>query len=538
MEVEGRFETEVVEVLQVVGRVREEGGIPGVAGPADALAEFILGRVRAPERPGLVPVHVEDHHVDRDAEGADLLAEVHEFEVGILPEPAPPVAEGILRRQGNAPGHLREIADGSLVIMAVGEHVEVLPVAGRAVGNPVLPVALHGDEHLAGALVDDGPAVTGSDAFVKGIPCLGVVTRIAVERAGRAEQVPAVVHAGMPGDLLGNGPALLVGTRGEAECNGQVPFVELAVAFVGQGHIGGPDGDFLPGAADLEGRDGQPAVHDAERRPVLEQPVLRPFHPDQPGSQDGEAGVAGRDDGAGVGQRVIRHGRDVAKLLFSKDLADESGFIGRDTVHAEADHRADVLLPVHGPDIDAHAEVMGFRDPLGMLVEVLVVVVDAVDAFGVERCRGDVAVEVLDRKAGGLGDQLFADIHAEGDEDRPGRVEEPVRLQRGDGLVGQPVLARLVLLFLQFDDEDGLRCLFALGEVFVQGRDRLAVLQAESLERRVGIVPDPDPLVVVVVMDQDNVVAGQLEVEFAAPQVLFLGRPEGRDGVLGPLGRL
>ena len=181
---------------------------------------------------------------------------------------------------------------------------------------------------------------------------------------------------------------------------------------------------------------------------------------------------------------------------------------------------------------------MGFRDPLGMLVEVLVVVVDAVDAFGVERCRGDVAVEVLDRKAGGLGDQLFADIHAEGDEDRPGRVEEPVRLQRGDGLVGQPVLARLVLLFLQFDDEDGLRCLFALGEVFVQGRDRLAVLQAEALERRVGIVPDPDPLVVVVVMDQDNVVAGQLEVELAAPQVLFLGRPEGRDGVLGPLGRL
>ena len=109
MEVQSGFKPKIVKILQAVGRIREKFLLPGVASPTDPLAKLVLWSLVPPKRPGLVPIHIQNHHVDRDVQRADLLSKPHELEVRILPETAPPVAKGIFRRHRNTTSDSGEV---------------------------------------------------------------------------------------------------------------------------------------------------------------------------------------------------------------------------------------------------------------------------------------------------------------------------------------------------------------------------------------------------------------------------------------------
>ena len=119
MQVQGILYPHTVQFLQKVGRIREQLLLPCIARPADTLAEFV--QARFPSRfarrcgrlefgPGLVPVHVDDHHIYRNAEVLEMSGQVDEFEIGILPISAPPVAKGVFWRERYPSRNLREVA--------------------------------------------------------------------------------------------------------------------------------------------------------------------------------------------------------------------------------------------------------------------------------------------------------------------------------------------------------------------------------------------------------------------------------------------
>ncbi len=58
--------------------------------------------------------------------------------------------------------------------MPVSEEVKVLPLARGPVLHPIFPVRIHRYEYLAGAFVQDGPAVTGNNTLVERFPGIAV----------------------------------------------------------------------------------------------------------------------------------------------------------------------------------------------------------------------------------------------------------------------------------------------------------------------------------------------------------------------------
>ena len=283
MQVEGGLEPLRVDFGQEGLRVVEEIPVPGIAGPAHAFARFVLSP-NAPRRPrpGLVPVHVDDHHVDGQSAVTELLPQGDELLVGIIPVSAPPVAEDELRRHRNLPCHLREIGQGRLVIMPIGKQVPVLDLPLRAGRHPFAPVGILLHEQMARALVHEGPAVAGQDAELHRIVVVDMVgAGASVQRTGRAHQVARGRVPGMPGDN-----ALV-----HPKVHDQVLRREFPPAPIGQLKGRSLDPDALPGTGRTEFRNRQVPVHDGEGGMVLELTVLRPLHPDQPVGQDSEPGI-------------------------------------------------------------------------------------------------------------------------------------------------------------------------------------------------------------------------------------------------------
>ena len=284
-----------VDLVQEAFRIADEVLVPGIAGPAQAFAVVVAGAAGG-LRPGLVPVHVDDHHVDGQLPLAELPPEGEELLVRIGPVAAPPVAEDVLRGQGNLAGDLREVREGGLVVMSVGEQVPVLHFAFRTRRDPFPPVGVLLHDQVAGAFIDQGPAVAGQDAGLHRVAVVDMVgTRAAVQGAGRAHEVPGRVHAGFPGAVFPLHP----------EGDGEVVRRELPAAAVGQLQGARLDADRRPAAGDGEFRDGEVPVHDGEGGVVLEGAVSGPFHPDQAVRQDREAGVAHGHLRLGACDRIV-----------------------------------------------------------------------------------------------------------------------------------------------------------------------------------------------------------------------------------------
>ena len=268
----------------------EELFLPGVAGPADALSVFVPGRVLLAQPPGLVPVHVDDQHVERHVHRLEFLHQIYELVARILPVAAPPVAEGVLRGQRRPACDELEIGQRLFVVVPVGEEIQVLPVACGARFDPLLPHGAVGRQHVARAVVHDGPSRTRKEPLLhRFAPQLLAVA--SVERAGRAHEVLRVLRAGCPYDLAAVEPE-----------DGFQVFVRKLAAF-GVGQRQGRGGDRQPGfrVADLEVRHGRLTVDEGQRGAVLEPAVLAPLHADQLRGEHREACVARLDDGPRVG---------------------------------------------------------------------------------------------------------------------------------------------------------------------------------------------------------------------------------------------
>ena len=104
-------------------RVREEFFLPGETCPANPLAEFVLLILGLELGPGLVPVHIDNHHIHRDIVGFEGFRKVKQLVIGVFPIAAPPVAECVFRRERNASGYLCEVTESRCVVVTVTEEV-------------------------------------------------------------------------------------------------------------------------------------------------------------------------------------------------------------------------------------------------------------------------------------------------------------------------------------------------------------------------------------------------------------------------------
>ena len=291
MEVERHLQLFVLGPLEEVRGRGEQLLLPRVARPADALTVFVLRRIALAQAPCLVPVHIDDQHVDRHVHRLEFVHQIDEFVVRILPVAAPPVAQRIFRRHRRAAGDERVV--GQFVVVSVGEEVEVLTVAFGTRFDPLFPFGTVGRQHMTLRIVDQGPARAGEDALLHRL--LEFRTVGAVERAGRAQQVLRIFHAGSPDHLLAV----------EREYGFQVFVAELAVLKIRKRQRRGRDREFRFAFADLEFGNRSLAIDERQRRTVFELSVGTPLHTDQLRCEHRKPGVSRSYDGFGVGLRVV-----------------------------------------------------------------------------------------------------------------------------------------------------------------------------------------------------------------------------------------
>ena len=264
----------LVQVGEEAGRVREQVGVPGVAGPAAAVLRVDVDPV---------PVHVDDRDRERHVLGGEP---VHQRDVlvgGVGVVAAPPVAERVAGQQRGRPGQLVERLEGPLVVAAEREEVEV-ERAGAARGDPA-PVV---EQHALG-VVDQRDAVERQDAVLQRDRAVDVV-----EGAGGAAEVGGVLPVA-PHRVVGVVAAL--GLHRQA-VRGERPLVVDQVQPVGV------DLQQVLGLGHREVARREGPVHRGLGRPVLEGAGLVVLQPDQAGVQDGDPVAVAADHVGRVGDRV------------------------------------------------------------------------------------------------------------------------------------------------------------------------------------------------------------------------------------------
>src|SRR5450631_1129162 len=97
------------------------------------LVEWMFGAAGS-ER--LVPIHVNDQHIERDIVVAEAMHQVLELLVAVGPVARPPCAEGKARRQRDASGNFGVVGERLLVIVAVAKEIPVLAIACRTLHHP------------------------------------------------------------------------------------------------------------------------------------------------------------------------------------------------------------------------------------------------------------------------------------------------------------------------------------------------------------------------------------------------------------------
>ena len=179
--------------------------------------------------------------------------------------------------------------------MTVGKKIEILHLSRFTGSYPLSPVAVIVHEQVSGALVHHGPAVPREDAQFHRIRIVEMVgTGAAVQRAGRAHQIAGRLQSGMPDDRL----SLQLETGLEI-VGGKLP------AFIDKRQCVCRDRDPVAAALDGEVRHRQLAVDDSQCRMVFELGLRRPFHPDQPISEDRKAGIPGHHLSGRIGYGIV-----------------------------------------------------------------------------------------------------------------------------------------------------------------------------------------------------------------------------------------
>ena len=260
MEVEGRADALRVEPAEEFRRVGEERAVPRPARPAAAVAV------------GVVPVHVDHQHVERNVVGPEVLHQRAQLPVRIGPVAAPPVAEGVARRQGHLARKAREILQRGLVVVAVGEEI---PVLGAVVGTffDPFPFGIAVEQEVS-RVVDERPSVGGQQSVLDGhlralfVVDVGIAV-VAVQRAVGALEVARLLLSGLPGE--GHGGSF---RRADREVRGRE---RTGILLVAQDHL--RRGDLDPGAPlHAVVRGGIFALDGDERFGVDERPVRSVLH--------------------------------------------------------------------------------------------------------------------------------------------------------------------------------------------------------------------------------------------------------------------
>ena len=254
-------------------RVGEQLAVPAVAGPA----------VRR------VPVHVDHEDVERQVVRAEVGDELADRGVAVGPVARPPGAEHEARDERDRAAEAGVLADRAGVVVAVAEQVPVLVV--RALG-PRLDPAVRGREDDAGGVVEQRPAGARDEP--------GVERRAAahaVDGPPRTAEVVPVDRARHPAEGGRLGPL-----------DAQVAGVERpSVRRVPEHEAAGVDDGGAVLLADRERRRIGAAVRERVRPAVLEDAVVGPLQPEQPGREHREARLAGAHLGRVRGDRVARH---------------------------------------------------------------------------------------------------------------------------------------------------------------------------------------------------------------------------------------
>ena len=209
--------------------------------------------------------------------------------VAVGPVARPPGAQDEARDERDRPAEARVLADRAGVVVPVAEEVPVLVV--RALG-PRLDPAVLAREDDAGGVVEQRPAGARDEPRVEG----GAAAH-AVDGPPRTAEVVPVDRSRRPAEGGRLGPL-----------DAQVAGVERpAVRCVAEDEAARVDDRRAVLLADLERRRLGPSLRERVGAAVLEVAVARPLHPQQPGGEDREAGVAGAHLRRVRGDGVARH---------------------------------------------------------------------------------------------------------------------------------------------------------------------------------------------------------------------------------------
>ena len=171
----------MVKVFEESGRVGKEVAVPRPACPSSFAGL------------GIMPVHVDNHYVERYLIGLEVVNELAEFLVGVEPVARPPVAERVARGKRNFSGKEGVILQGFLVIMAVSHEIPVLAAVLRAFLYP-FPVLVAVEQEAFG-VINESPAVGGQESVLErqlfagfGFFHISLHLRVAVHAVKRAER--------------------------------------------------------------------------------------------------------------------------------------------------------------------------------------------------------------------------------------------------------------------------------------------------------------------------------------------------------------
>ena len=109
-----------LEVIHELAWVREEAFVPCPSGPSATAGISVM------------PVHVDNEHIERDIICMELVHESSKFLVCIGPVAGPPISECESWRERHLAGKDCEVLKGSLVVMSICHEIPILALPFRS----------------------------------------------------------------------------------------------------------------------------------------------------------------------------------------------------------------------------------------------------------------------------------------------------------------------------------------------------------------------------------------------------------------------
>ena len=307
VEVEAGLDSVLVRPLQEFCGVWKIVPVPGEPRPAGTLPGGVLPPFPILGKPfrhgGDVPVHIHHQHVEPEIVATELPDDIAELLVVVVPIFGPPVAKDKPGRKGDPARHGDKVRQSRLVVVAVAEEIEILPLAFGA-GHHPWQVGLV-EERLF-AVVDQAPAAARNNALAQlDVFLVGGVPRAValVQRPGGAQEVSAVHITETP--ARAHPPGIEVNRKIFLRKPAAADLVlqQKSIRFDFERSI-------LPGDRVVRHRGF--AVDERKAGAILEYAVFRPLQAQQPRGQHRDPHIARRNHRLAVGRRIPLQRKDPA----------------------------------------------------------------------------------------------------------------------------------------------------------------------------------------------------------------------------------